>query len=96
MILSWWALMGLMGLLMGAFAAWSLGAMRVFMQTIALPLAILVTRLAFPLKDSKWYLGYVVLDLVIVYVAAFIGDYLLGLGLGRSDREGFRKDPVGH
>ena len=96
MILSWWALMGLMGLALGAVAAWTTGAARVFMQTLAIPIAIVVTRLAFPLKASRFFLAYLVLDLAIVAVGAYVGDYLVGLRLGRSDRGGYRNDGVGH
>jgi hypothetical protein len=96
MLLPWWALMGIMGLVLGGFAAWTTGAARVFMQTLAIPIAIVVTRLAFPLKDSPYYLAYLLLDLTIVAVAAYAGDYIVGLRLGRSDRGGYRNDGVGH
>jgi len=96
MLWLWWALMGLMGLTLGAIAAWTTGAARVFMQTLAMPIALVVTRLVFPLKDSPYYLGYLLLDLVIVALAAYAGDYLVGLKLGRSDRGGYRNDGVGH
>ena len=96
MIVPWWALMGLMGLVLGGIAAWTTGAARVFMQTLAIPIAIVVTRPAFPLKDSRYYMAYMLLDLAIVAVAAYGGDYLTGLRLGRNDRSGFRNDSVGH
>ena len=92
MIWPWWALMAIMGLMLGAFAAWTSGAARVFMQTLAIPAALVVTRLAFPRKDSPYYLVYLLLDLAIVAMTAYAGDYLLGLRLGRNDRGGYRKD----
>jgi len=88
--------MGLMGFSLGAIAAWTTGAKRVFMHTLAVPIAIVISRVAFPLKESHWYVAYVVADFAIVYLAAFIGDYLMGLRLGRNDRGGYRNDSVGH
>lgn len=96
MLWSWWALMGLMGLILGAIGAWTTGAGRVFMKTLAIPIGLVVTRLFFPLKASPYYLGYLLLDLAIVTLFAFMGDYWVGLHLGRNDRGGYREDTVGH
>jgi len=96
MLWSWWAEMAVMGFILGAIAAWTTGAARVFMQSLAIPIALVVTRLAFPLKDSPYYLAYLLLDLAIVAIAAYAGDYFVGLRLGRNDRAGYRNDTVGH
>jgi hypothetical protein len=96
MLWSWWAVMGLMGLILGAVGAWTTGAARVFMKTLAIPIGLVITRLFFPLKASPYYLGYLLLDLLIVTLFAFVGDYWVGLQLGRNDRDGYREDTVGH
>jgi hypothetical protein len=96
MLWSWWAIMALIGLTVGAVGAWTTGAARVFMNTLAIPIVLVLTRLAFPLKASPYYLGYLLLDLLIVTVCAFAADYGVGLRLGRNDREGYREDSVGH
>lgn len=97
MIWMWWGGMFITGLVVGAFAAWTTDAARVFMKTLAVPLILLLTRLAlpdvFPIKNSP---GYAFIDFVIIAVAALIADYSVGLKLGRNDRAGFREDSVGH
>ena len=97
MIWPWWGAMFVVGLLVGCIGAWATNATRVFMKTLAVPLVLIVTRLAwpnlFPIKSTPLY---VFLDLVILAVAAFLGDYFLGLRLGRHGRDGYRTDSVGH
>jgi hypothetical protein len=93
----WWGAMFVAGLVVGCIGAWTTGAARVFMKTLAVPLLILASRLAFPnvfpVKNTPLY---VFLDFLIVAVGALIGDYFLGLKLGRNDRSGYRSDSVGH
>ncbi len=89
--------MFIVGLLVGCIAAWTTDGPRVFMKTLAVPLLLLATRLAFPnylpIRNSALY---VFLDFVILAIGALVGDYLLGLKLGRHDRGGYRNDSVGH
>ena len=97
MIWAWWGAMALTGLLLGCFGAWSTHAVRVFMKTLAIPLVLLITRLAlpqvFPVKSAPLY---VFIDLILLAVTAFGADYVVGLALGRHDRSGYRSDSVGH
>ncbi len=91
----WWGQMALMGLGLGAVAAWSQNALRVFMKTLAIPATLVVVRLLAASKapGGAWY---VFADFVIISLMALVADYLIGLMLGRNDREGFRHDSVGH
>ena len=91
----WWGQMALVGLCLGGVAAWSQNALRVFMKTLAIPLVLLVARLLAPasVRGGAWY---IFADFVIISLSALLADYLLGLKLGRNDREGFRHDSVGH
>ncbi len=97
MIWSWWGTMFVVGLAVGCVAAWSTNATRVFMKTLAVPLIILLTRLAwpnvFPIKSTPLY---VFADFLLLAIGAFLGDYFLGLKLGRHGRDGYRGDSVGH
>ena len=88
--------MVIVGLVLGCIGAWTVNAARVFMKTLAVPLAIVVTRYCFPLRSSPYYVAYLCLDLFLVATFALLGDYLLGLRLGRNDRSGYRDDAVGH
>lgn len=91
----WWGQMLLVGLCLGGVAAWSQNAPRVFMKTLAIPLTLVIARLLAP-PTVKGGPGYIFADFVLLSLAALVGDYLLGLKLGRNDREGFRHDSVGH
>ena len=91
----WWGQMALVGLCLGAVAAWSQNALRVFMKTLAIPLVLLIARLLAP-PSVRGGAGYIFADFVIISLSALVADYLLGLKLGRNDREGFRHDSVGH
>ncbi len=94
---AWWGWMAVLGLGMGLLAALSQGAGRVFMKTLAVPVVIVALRLLLPgLYPAKNSAPYAVLDYAIIAVTGLIGDYLLGLKLGRHDRAGFRSDSVGH
>jgi hypothetical protein len=97
MIWPWWGAMFVTGLVVGGIAAWTTHGARVFMKTLAVPLIVLVTRLVwpnlFPIKSTPLY---VFLDFLILAVGALVGDYWLGLKLGRHDRGGYRGDSVGH
>ena len=95
MLWSWWAAMGLVGLVIGFAAAWSQSAWRVFWKTIAAPVVLLASRLLWPETTRNTPL-LVFTDFVILSLAALLGDYLLGLRLGRNDRAGYRHDKVGH
>ena len=95
MMWMWWGQMLLVGLCLGGVAAWSQNAPRVFMKTLAIPLTLVVARLLAP-AGVRGGAGYIFADFVLLSVAALVGDYLLGLKLGRNDREGFRHDSVGH
>lgn len=93
----WWLLIGVIGLVLGGIGAWTTGAVRVFMRTLALPIVLIAVRIAFvrtapPL--SNW--GLLFLDFLTLTVSAFVGDYLLGILLGRHGKDGFREDSVGH
>src|SRR5579871_3841453 len=93
LIWPWWGAMFGVGLGVGCLGAWSQNAVRVFMKTLAVPLIVLLSRLAlphlYPIKGSGLY---VVIDFVIIAVAALIADYFLGLKLGRHDKRGYRSD----
>lgn len=91
----WWGQMALLGFGLGAVAAWSQNALRVFMKTLAVPLVLVIARLLAP-ASVHGGAGYIFADFVILSLAALVGDYLIGLKLGRNDREGFRHDSVGH
>lgn len=97
MIWHWWGMMGAVGFVVGCVAAWTTNAPRVFMKTLAAPLALAASRLfwpdVYPIKNSPLY---VFIDFVILAISAFVGDYLLGLRLGRNGRDGYRHDSVGH
>lgn len=97
MIWMWWSGMFVVGLLIGAIAAWTTDAGRVFMKTLAVPLVLILTRLVwpdvYPIKNAPLY---VFLDFLIIAIAALITDYAVGLKLGRNDRAGYRHDSVGH
>ncbi|HZP81557.1 MAG TPA: hypothetical protein VFB21_07970 [Chthonomonadaceae bacterium] len=97
LIWPWWGKMFVLGLGVGCLGAWSTGAGRVFMKTLAVPLLLATTRLLwpdlYPIKNTPLYLF---IDLLILAVGALIGDYVLGLKLGRHDRSGYREDSVGH
>lgn len=97
MLWSWWAAMLMAGFVVGCIGAWATDARRVFMKTLAVPLVLVASRLLWPdLYPAKNAPLYVFLDFVILAVAALIGDYLLGLKLGRHGRDGYRSDSVGH
>jgi hypothetical protein len=87
----------LLGLAVGGVGAWSTGAGRVFMKTLAVPLIVVLTRVAwpalYPIKNTPLY---AFLDFLLLAIGAFLGDYFLGLKLGRHGRDGFRGDSVGH
>ena len=85
------------GLVVGCIGAWTTQAARVFMKTLAMPLMLLVMHLLLP-RDFPGPLQSVadVLDIVLFAGAALLGDYVLGLMLGRHDKAGFRSDTVGH
>ena len=91
----WWGQMVLVGLCLGAVAAWSQNALRVFMKTLAIPLTLVVARLLAP-ATARGGAVYIFADFVILSLSALVADYLLGLKLGRNDRDGFRHDSVGH
>ncbi len=91
----WWLAIAGLGLVVGAFGAWSQDAMRVFTKTLGVPLALLIVRLAFS-KVAPPGFGMIFIDLLIVETTAFCGDYVLGLMLGRHGRDGMREDSVGH
>jgi hypothetical protein len=97
MIWTWWAGMLITGFVVGAIAAWTMDAARVFMKTLAIPLVLVASRLLwptlFPIKNTP---GYVFIDLLILAMAALVADYAIGLKLGRNDRAGYREDSVGH
>ena len=93
----WWAGMLLVGLVLGCMGAWTTNAARVFMKTLAPPVVLVAARFTFaryaPPSNS---VGLVFLDFVLIGIAAFAGDYLLGIRLGRHGRDGYRHDNVGH
>lgn len=93
----WWAIMLVAGALVGCIGAWTTQAARVFMKTLAVPLALLGMHLLlppdFPARANIWLL---LLDVLLFAGAALVGDYILGRRLGRHDRAGFRSDSVGH
>lgn len=97
MLWLWWSGMAAVGLALGCLGAWSVGAARVFMKTLAVPLTLAASRLLFPrwypLKNSPFY---VLIDYLLIACFGLISDYCLGLYLGRHDRAGFRSDSVGH
>jgi hypothetical protein len=93
----WWAGMMALGFGLGCVAAWTQNAARVLMKTIALPLALLAVRLCLaPYAPPAGNIGLYFLDFVLLGIAAFIGDYLLGLRLGRHGADGYREDSVSH
>lgn len=96
MLWSWWLWILALGLILGGIGAWSKGAWRVFMTTLALPIALVITRIWFPEKNSPWYFGYLMIDLVVISLGALISDYLFGLALGRNDKHGNRDDDTPH
>ncbi len=97
MIWGWWGGLFTVGLLVGFLGAWSSGGARVFVKTLAIPLILGFTRLAMPnTAPVKNSMGYLFVDFAIMAVAALLGDYALGLKLGRHDRTGHRGDSVGH
>lgn len=96
MLWIWWLEMMAVGLVLGCIGAWTTNAARVFMKTLAVPLVLVLTRIAFPLKGSPYYFLYLAVDLFLIASFALLGDYLLGLKLGRHDRAGYREDAVGH
>ncbi len=97
MIWIWWGAMVLVGFLTGCFTSWSKGGVRVFLKTLGIPILIILSRLIFysvlPIKNS---LIFAFIDFVILSAFGLLGDYVVGLRLGRNDKHGFREDPVGH
>lgn len=89
--------MTLIGFLTGCLAAWSNDGIRLFMKTLAIPILIVLSRLLFqhflPVKNSY---GYAFIDFVILALMALVGDYFVGMKLGRNDAHGYREDSVGH
>ncbi len=97
MIWQWWGAMFVTGLVVGCIGAWTTQAARVFMKTLAVPLLLILTRVALPnVYPVKTAPQYWLADFVLIAVGGVIGDYFLGLKLGRNDRAGFRTDSVGH
>lgn len=97
MLWSWWIAICGVGFCVGCIGAWSRNATRVFMKTLAIPLILGLSRLfwpnLYPIKNSP---VYVFIDFVLLAVMALLGDYLVGLKLGRHDRQGYRSESVGH
>ncbi len=91
----WWFCMMLYGFVLGAFAAWTQGGLRVFMKTLGMPLALLLAHILFH-RDAPAGPFAVLADLFILAGAGFCADYLVGLKLGRHGRDGMRGDSVGH
>jgi hypothetical protein len=93
----WWLIMLGTGLIVGCIGAWTTQAARVFMKTLATPLSLFVMHLLlprdFPARSNLWL---ILLDIVLFASAALLGDYVVGLLLGRHDKAGFRSDSVGH
>lgn len=97
MIWTWWLTMAAVGVIVGCLAAWSSQGLRVLLKTLVVPLVLAASRLlypaAYPMKNTPPYL---LIDLLILAAAAFVGDYLVGLCLGRHGLDGYRSDSVGH
>ena len=94
---AWWLILIGTGLLVGALGAWTTQAARVFMKTLGVPLVLVVMHLLlppnFPARTNIWL---ILLDIVLFAPFALLGDYIVGLLLGRHDRAGYRSDSVGH
>jgi hypothetical protein len=86
-----------MGFVLGCIGAWATDGGRVFMKTLAPPMALFAARAMFPrvapTAHNPWLIFF---DFALIGVAAFIGDYCLGLRLGRHGVNGYREDSVGH
>ena len=97
MVWTWWTGMIVAGLLLGCVGAWTQDAARVFMKTLSIPLVLFASRLLplpdFPQKNAPLTIG---IDIFLLAVFALVTDYLLGVRLGRNDRQGYREDSVGH
>ena len=94
---TWWTIVLGVGFVVGCIGAWTTNAARVFIKTLGVPIVVVAMRYALPGLAPSWNnYGLLFFDLVLLGIAAFVGDYLLGLKLGRHDRAGYREDSVGH
>lgn len=91
----WWCFMVFTGLVLGAFAAWSQGRVRLFMKTLSVPAAMLILYTVFKSYAPKNILE-IFLEMVILATSGFLADYFVGLRLGRHGIDGMRQDSVGH
>lgn len=92
----WWVALAVMGFLIGCLAAWSTGGFRVFLYTLAVPLTLLCAHLFFGKDAPPTHLTWVGLEYLLMTLMAFLGDYLLGIKLGRNGPDGYRRDSIGH
>jgi hypothetical protein len=93
----WYSLVFGTGLLVGGVAAWGGNALRVFMRSLGLPLALIALRLLTPASLHGENAPFrLFIDYMILAASGFLGDYVIGLKLGRHDARGYRDDSVGH
>lgn len=85
------------GLLLGSVASWRGNALRVFIRTMGLPLALVLLYYVVPAQWKRSESSFGLFGSYLVLVStALVGDYLIGLALKRNDVAGYREDAVGH
>ncbi len=93
----WYSIVFLTGAVLGSIAAWRANATRVFIRTLGLPLALILLRTLLPNTiHGTTSLLPLIGDYALLVVSAILGDYSVGLKLGRHDAKGYRDDAVGH
>ncbi len=96
-MVQWWLIIAGTGLALGGITAATHEVVRVFTKTLGAPLALLLLRVALPqrLHGANNPLP-ILLEYLLLVLAAFMGDYLIGRRLGKSDALGYREETVGH
>lgn len=94
--MDWWLAMIGAGCMIGALAAWSQGAARVFLKTLAAPTVLIASRVAVASSPPASNILLLSRDFLLLVLGAFAADYAVGLALGRHTRDGYRRGSVGH
>ncbi len=96
-MVAWWCMILGAGFAVGGITAATHESVRVFTKTLGVPLVLLLLRTFVPARfhGANDPLP-ILLEYVVLAFAAFVGDYLVGLLVGKSDAKGFREEIIGH
>lgn len=96
-MVQWWLIIAGAGLTLGGITAATGEGVRVFTKTLGVPLMLLLLRASLPERLHGAHNPFpILLEYVALAFTAFVGDYLIGRRLGKSDAQGFREETVGH